>query len=50
MDTPNFSGTAAKAVRYDSEFIWQTDSWPIMKYILSEKDREAMPLSELCKF
>lgn len=46
----NFSGTAAKAVRYDSEFIWQTDSWPIMKYILSEKDREAMPLSELCKF
>ncbi len=46
----DFYGAAARAVRYDSEFIWQTDLWPVMEYILSEKDREAMPLSELCKF
>lgn len=46
----NFCGEAARAVRYDSEFIWQTDPWPVREYILSEKDKNAIKLSELCKF
>ena len=43
----NFCAEAARAVRYDSDFIWQTESWPIMKYILSEKDKSAKSLQEL---
>ena len=43
-------GEAARAVRYDSDFIWQTEPWPMREYILSEKDKNAIKLSELCKF
>ena len=43
----NFCAEAARAVRYDSDFIWQTESWPIMKYIFSEKDKSAKSLQEL---
>lgn len=35
----DFCGEAAKAVRYDSDFIWQTEPWPMREYILSEKDK-----------
>lgn len=45
----DFYGAAAKAVRYDSEFIWQTDPWPAMEYILSEKDKSAKSLQELAQ-
>ena len=45
----DFYGTAAKAVRYDSEFNWQTDPWPMMEYILSEKDKSAKSLQELAQ-
>ena len=37
-------------VRYDSDFIWQTEPWPMREYILSEKDINAIKLSELRKF
>jgi len=37
---------AARAVRYDSDFIWQTESWPMREYILSEKDKNAIKLSD----
>ena len=40
----DFCETAAKAVRYDSEFNWQTNPWPVMEYILSEKDEKAIHL------
>lgn len=46
----DFCGEAARAVRYDSDFIWQTKPWPVREYILSEKDRNAIKLSELRKF
>ena len=46
----DFCGEAARAVRYDSDFIWQTEPWPMREYILSEKDKNAIKLSELCKF
>lgn len=46
----NFCAEAARAVRYDSDFIWQTEPWPVREYILSEKDKNAIKLSELCKF
>lgn len=39
-----FCAEAASAVRYDSEFRWQTDAWPTGKYILSEKDQHAAKL------
>ena len=45
----NFCAEAARAVCYDSDFIWQTDPWPIMKYILSEKDKSAKSLQELAQ-
>ncbi len=45
----DFCGEAARAVCYDSDFIWQTDPWPIMKYILSEKDKSAKSLQELAQ-
>ena len=46
----DFCGEAARAVRYDSDFIWQTEPWPMQEYILSEKDKNAIKLSELRKF
>ena len=46
----DFCNEAARAVRYDSDFIWQTESWPMREYILSEKDKNAIKLSELRKF
>lgn len=46
----DFCGEAARAVRYDSDFIWQTEPWPMQEYILSEKDINAIKLSELRKF
>ena len=45
----DFYGTAAKAVRYYSEFNWQTNPWPVMEYILSEKDKSAKSLQELAQ-
>lgn len=33
----DFCGEAAKAVRYDSDFVWQGESWPEGAYIISEK-------------
>ena len=44
-----FCGEAARAVRYDSDFVWQTESWPAMAYILSEKDERAKLLQELVR-
>jgi len=46
----DFCGEAARAVRYDSNFIWQTELWPVREYILSEKDKKAIKISELCTF
>lgn len=46
----DFCNEAARAVRYDSDFIWQTEPWPMREYILSEKDKNAIKLSELRKF
>ena len=46
----DFCAEAARAVRYDSDFIWQNEPWPVREYILSEKDRNAIKLSELRKF
>lgn len=37
----DFCAEAAKAVRYDSDFAWQTELWPEGEYIVSEKDRNA---------
>ena len=37
----DFCGEAAKAVRYDSDFVWEGESWPAGEYIVSEKDRNA---------
>ena len=45
----DFCAAAAKAVRYDSEFNWQTNPWPVMEYILSEKDKSAKSLQELAQ-
>ena len=40
----DFCAEAARAVRYDSDFIWENESWPAGKYIISEKDQNAMIL------
>lgn len=40
----DFCGESAKAVRYDSDFIWEGEPWPEAEYILSEKDRNAVKL------
>ena len=40
----DFCGEAAKAVRYDSDFIWEDEPWPVGEYIVSDKDRNAMKL------
>jgi dTDP-4-dehydrorhamnose 3,5-epimerase len=42
----DFYGAAAKTVRYDSEFSWQTNPWPVMEYILSEKDKKTIQLGK----
>ena len=44
----DFCGEAAKAVRYDSEFIWEGEPWPEAEYIISEKDRNAVRLENFC--
>lgn len=46
----DFCSEAARAVRYDSDFIWQNEPWPVREYILSEKDKNAIKLSELRTF
>ena len=40
----DFCGEAAKAVRYDSDFVWQGEPWPGADYIISEKDWNAIKL------
>ena len=40
----DFCGEAAKAVRYDSDFVWEGEPWPEGAYIISEKDRNAVKL------
>lgn len=42
----DFYWAAAKTVRYDSEFSWQTNLWPVMEYILSEKDKKTIQLGK----
>lgn len=37
----DFCAEVARAVRYDSDFIWESESWPAGEYIVSEKDRNA---------
>ena len=46
----DFCSEPARAVRYDSDFIWQTEPWPMREYILSAKDKNSIKLSELRKF
>ena len=43
----DFCSEAAKAVRYDSNFVWEGESWPAGEYIVSEKDRNAIYLSDI---
>lgn len=44
----DFRGEAACAVRYDDpNLIWKGSEWPEGKYIISEKDENAMWLKEL---
>ena len=45
----DFCGEAAKAVRYDSDFIWEDEPWPEVEYIISEKDKRAKFLQELAQ-
>lgn len=46
----DFCGDAAKAVHFDDPDIkWQTNPWPVMEYILSEKDKSAKSLQELAQ-
>lgn len=45
----DFCGEAAKAVRYDSDFVWEGESWPEGTYIISEKDKSAKSLQELAQ-
>ena len=44
----DFCGEVAKAVRYDSDFVWEGESWPEAEYIISEKDRNAVRLENFC--
>lgn len=44
----DFCGEAAKAVRYDSNYVWEGESWPKGAYIISEKDRNAVRLEKFC--
>lgn len=43
----DFCSEAAKAVRYDSDFVWEGESWLAGEYIVSEKDRNAIYLSDI---
>lgn len=45
----DFCGEAAKAVRYDSDFVWEGDPWSEGAYIISEKDKSAKSLQELAQ-
>ena len=45
----DFCGKAAKAVRYDSDFVWEGDPWSEGAYIISEKDKSAKSLQELAQ-
>ena len=45
----DFCGEVAKAVRYDSDFVWEGESWPEGAYIISEKDKSAKSLQELAQ-
>ena len=45
----DFCAEAARAVRYDSDFTWENESWPAGKYVISEKDQNAMILDMLVK-
>ena len=45
----DFCAEAAHAVRYDDpDIIWNGESWPIGDYIVSDKDRNAMSLMDIC--
>lgn len=46
----DFCPEAARAIRYDSDFTWRTEPWPVGKYILSEKDKSAMGLKKAIKY
>lgn len=37
----DFCAEASRAIRYDSDFIWESESWPAGEYLVSEKDRNA---------
>lgn len=45
----DFCGEAAKAVRYDSDFVLEDEPWPAGEYIVSDKDRKAIQLKEVKK-
>ena len=36
-------------MRYDSDFVWEGESWPEGAYIISEKDKSAKSLQELAQ-
>lgn len=44
----DFCAEAARAVQYDSDFIWEGESWPKAEYIISEKDRNSVRLENFC--
>lgn len=44
----DFCAEAARAVQYDSDFIWEGESWPEAEYIISEKDRNSVRLENFC--
>ncbi len=44
----DFCAEAARAVQYDSDFIWEGESWPESEYIISEKDRNSVRLENFC--
>lgn len=45
----DFCAEAACAVRYDDpDMIWNGESWPKGDYIMSDKDRNAMSLKDIC--
>lgn len=44
----DFCAEAARAVQYDSDFIWEGESWPKAECIISEKDRNSVRLENFC--
>lgn len=45
----DFCAEAARTVRYDDpDMIWNGESWPKGDYIMSDKDRSAMSLKDIC--